>query len=325
MDKILTQVETEAMAAISAPQAGGKESRTPKFSRCDFRQAGEISKEQSRAVSSLHETFAAHVSNSLGAYLRVAIDFSLITVEQLIYSEFLSQLPDPTYLASVSIPSLDSSGLIQMDLSLAFPIIDIVLGGLGRDEPQDRDITEIEEQVLESVIRVICRELQGTWSAVLDLAFNFDRREAQTQLSGLMPSSERVLVLTFEVRTPETHGGLMLAFPAVVSNTLLRKLSAQFSHTRRPAASHNQERLRDRLLGMHFQAALTMPGTLVSIERLLGLEPGSVLVLEHRVTEPIRLAVGGKHMFLASPVSCGRQRGAQIVDFLPLSPGSAKE
>lgn len=328
MSKILSQEEIDSLlrASRGPSEKESKARAASKFVRCNFRQAGQVSKEQVRSVSALHDTFALHVTNSLSAYLRVGMDVNLISVEQIAYSEFLARLPyDLTYLASINIIPLDAAALVQMDLSLAFPIIDLVLGGLGKDEPEERAITEIEEQILENVVRIICRELQSTWKTVFNAEFRFARREITQQVSGLMLASEKVLALGFEIRMPDTTGMLSVAFPAVVSNALLRKLAVQWSQTKPASASGNSGRLRDRLLGTRFPVELSLPETPVRMQELLAIEPGKVIVLKHRVTEPIRLAVSSKDMFLAMPVSCGRQRGAQVTGAIPLAANAHKE
>ena len=328
MSKSLSQEEIDALLQASR-KPSDKESKAlaaAKFVRCNFRQAGQVTKDQVRSVSSLHETFALRVTNSLGAYLRVGMDVNLISVEQIAFSEFLARLPyDLTYLASVNIIPLEAAGLFQMDLSLAFPVIDLVLGGLGKDEPEERAITEIEEHILENVMHIICRELQATWNTVFNTEFRFGRREVTQQASGLMLASEKVLALGFEIRMPDTTGLLSVAFPAVVSNALLRKLAVQWSQVKHPSAAGNSDRLRDRLQGTRFPIELSLPETPVRMQELLAIEPGKVIVLKHRVTEPIRLAVSGKNMFQAMPVSCGRQRGAQVTSTISLVEETHKE
>ncbi|HUA01649.1 MAG TPA: FliM/FliN family flagellar motor switch protein [Candidatus Aquilonibacter sp.] len=328
MSKILSQDEIDALlrASRKSSEKEDKARAAQKYARCNFRQAGQVSKEQVRSVSTLHDNFALHVTNSLSASLRVGMDVNLISVEQIAFSEFLARLPyDLTYLASINIVPLEAAALVQMDLSLAFPIIDLVLGGLGKDEPEERAITEIEEQILENVIRIICRELQATWNTVFSTEFRFARREVTQQVSGLMLASEKVLALGFEIRMPDTTGLMSIAFPAVVSNALLRKLAAQWSQTKPLGASGNSDRLRERLQGARFAVELSLPETPVRMQELLGIELGKVIVLRHRVTEPIRLAISGKDMFYALPVSCGRQRGAQVTGRIPLIAATNKE
>src|SRR5205814_5542732 len=98
----------------------------------------------------------------------------------LTYREFLSWIPEVTYLASCKLAPFNASGLMQLDLGIAFSLIDMLLGGEGAGEPPAREITEIEEQVLETAMRIICRELQSAWQA-LALEFQFEQRQQPGQ------------------------------------------------------------------------------------------------------------------------------------------------
>jgi flagellar motor switch protein FliM len=327
MEKILSQEEIDAL--FHATQKGEIPASAPKIKErnvksFDIRVVGQISKEQVRALSALHETFARNITNSLGAYLRVAFDVNLVSVEQLNYSEVLSRLPDLTYLCSLRIRPFEALAVLQMDLSLAFPIMDLVLGGLGGSAFESRDLTEIEEQILESVVRIIARELQSSWAHVLDVEFEFDQRHQSSQASVLIPPSERSLALSFEIKMPVSHGILNVTFPAVASNALFRKLTAQSSYYKRANSAAYTNQLRERMLDGEFLVDFRLPPVPICVRDLTELQPGDVLPLHHRVDQPGVLLVAGKEMFLAHPVACGNSRGGQILQRLSILPDSHK-
>lgn len=324
MEKVLNQEEIDALfksaqarsgnaphsPASPAPSAGGVKRR--EVTARDIRQSGQLSKEHVRAVSMLHDSFARNLTHNLAAYLRGQFEVNLVSVEQLSYAEFLQRVPEVTYFASINLMPADSVGAMQIDLPLAFPIIDLMLGGLGKVGTEVREITEIEEQILESVVRVICREMQSAWQPLLEVEFNFDSRQQQAQILQLMPPNEKVLALSFEIRMPEVRGMLNFAFPAVISNALLRRLSKQWSYRRRRTMSHSAESLGQQMMDCPFEAQLELPPTTVSVREMLLLRPGSVLMLKHRAQSPGLLRVGGKDLFTAYPVRSGAARGAQI-------------
>src|SRR5205085_9416540 len=130
------------------------------------------------------------------------------------------------------------------------------LGGEGKGGDLEHEITEIEEQIIESVMRIICRELQATWQAI-SLQFNFDQRQPVAQAQRLMPPEEKNLCLSLEIRMAETRGTLNLAVPAVVSNTLLRKISAEMSYQRPRSAMDARHRLEAKLLDCGFEVELS--------------------------------------------------------------------
>jgi flagellar motor switch protein FliM len=276
-------------------------------------------------VTTLHETFARRLGNSLGAYLRVGFEMNLVSVEQILYSEFLNRLPDLTYLASLRIMPIDAIATIQADLSLVFPIVDLVLGGTGVDPVEPRELTEIEEQIFETVARLLARDLQTTWAPVLEIDIQFDQRQQHAQIQGLLLPTEKVLSLTFEIRLPGSHGTLNLSFPAVVANALLRKLSAQWSHFERIPSRAARRQVQARLLESRFTVELNLPPSRLSIREVVAIEPGKVLVLPKRVEEPIQLNVAGKAMFRAYPIRHGPNRGARIDRRIPLGASSKGE
>lgn len=315
MEKILTQEEIDALFraaqgrnAESANAPAAERTLTP----CNFRQSARISKEQLRSVSLLHELFARNLTHSLGAYLRLAFEVNLVSAEQLNYGEFLQRILEVTYLVSMSIRPVGVPAAIEIDLPLAFPIIDVLLGGAGRVEPTVREITEIEEQILESVVRIIGRELENTWHPVLDVQFAFDGRLRQADIARLMPPSEKILSLSFEIRMPEARGTLNLALPAAVANGLLRKLTQQASYRKQRGTTDSTSRLRRRLDQCVFPLQLVLPKQRVRVALLVALEQGDVLKLNHSVSEPANLLVSGRELFTARPVRTGSRRAAQV-------------
>jgi len=327
MEKILNQEEIDALfrATRKGQLSSGKKQASQKVvTEFSLRETSQINKDQVRALSNLHESFARNIANSLGAYLRVGFDFSLVSVEQLTYSEILSRLPELTYLCSMRMQPIEAVGLLQMDLAVAFPIMDLVLGGPGSGNVEMRDLTEIEEQILESVVRIMTRELQTAWAAVLPLEIEFDQRQQSSHAQVLMGSTERCLALSFEIKMPDAHGVMNITLPAVASNALMRKLSAQTAYFKRGGSAVHIFMLQRLLLDAGFDVELCLPPSPVSVRDLTDITVGQVLPLLQPVEKPATVYVADKEMFDAYPVACGRVRGAQILHRNSIIPASRK-
>jgi len=315
LEKVLNQEEIDRLfkaAQGSAPAAAPIKRRTTQ--ECDFRQAGQLSKDQVQQVTLLHETFAPNLANSLGAYLRVGFQTSLVSVEQLAYGDFLGRVPEQTYFATVALSPLEEWASIQLDLPLVFPIIDLLLGGPGQSLEEQRDLTEIEEHIIESIVAIICRELQTTWQPVLPLEFKVGQRLKKAQIMTLMSPAERVLNLSFEIRLTDIRGTLNLIFPPVVSNMLLRKLAQQGMARRRRPSADDAARIRERLLDAKFTVQLDLPHIPIRIGEIVDLEVGKVLHLRQLLNVPMTVAVNGCPAFSGAPVSCGPMRGGLIYE-----------
>ena len=153
MEKVLNQEEIDAMVrtARGGARSGQAKTHEPVVSPWDIRQAGQIGRDQMRAISVLHEGFARNLTQALGAYLRIVFETALVSAEHLTFREYLQRMPEVTYMCSCLLAPLEVSALLQLDLSIAFPVIDLLLGGEGKSGVESREITEIEEQILESL------------------------------------------------------------------------------------------------------------------------------------------------------------------------------
>lgn len=327
MDKILNQEDIDALfrAARNGPVKKGPAPAERKVTKFDIRKVGQINKEQMRALSVLHETFARNITNSLSAYLRVAVEANIASIEQLNYSEIVTRMSEMTYLCTIRVKPLETLALLQMDLALAFPIMDLILGGTGNSEGIElRDLTEIEEQILESIVGILTRELQTAWAAVLEVAFEFEQRQPSSQAAQLMPATERNLALSFEFKVLESRGMLNITLPGVVSNALLRKLSTQFSYAKRAGSHTHVDQIREQMLHGSFPMSLKLPSIKVRVQELMALRVGQVLPLDHPLDQPAILSVAEEEMFMAYPVSCGDVRGCQVEKRASIIPTSRK-
>jgi len=234
-------------------------------------------------------------------------------VEQLTYRELLGRLPETAYYASFRMHPGDNLAAMQMDLSLAFPMIDLLLGGQGSNDDRVREITEIEEQILEVVARIVAKELGTAWIP-LGIEFAFDGRQQASQLQRLMPPTEKILSLSFELRMSNSRGSLNLTFSAVASNALQRKLSKDWDYRRPSREADADGRLKHKLLDCRFSVMLGAVNIPIAMTRLLDLRPGDVLPLRHPVDAPLALLVAGHPSFTARAVRSSNLRAAQVFD-----------
>jgi flagellar motor switch protein FliM len=73
----------------------------------DFKRPERVSKDQMRALQTLHEGFARNFGASLSGFLRTIVEVKVATCEQMTYSEFISGLPNPTSFNLIGSDKLD--------------------------------------------------------------------------------------------------------------------------------------------------------------------------------------------------------------------------
>jgi flagellar motor switch protein FliM len=202
MEKQLAQESIDALfAAAQASTAASvdaiRNNTLPEL--YNFSHAGQISNDELRAISLVNDQFARNLMHTMGAWLRTRLEVKLVAGEQLPYVEFVDRLPKPTYVCSIQLEPFDLQGLVELDLALASPIVDVLLGGEGQSAAV-RELTDIEEEILASVLKIVVQELNGAWHPV-GLQMAFVKRESDSNIQRIMGASEKILCVSFEVRS----------------------------------------------------------------------------------------------------------------------------
>jgi len=136
----------------------------------DFRRPDRIAKEQLRAIHQLHENFARSLASSLSAYLRAYVMVNLVSVEQLSFLEFSRSMPSPTCIVTLAMKPFDGSAVLELNPSMVFPILEMLLGGSGKSTYKvNREITEIEQSILDGLFRIILHDLREAWMPISNI------------------------------------------------------------------------------------------------------------------------------------------------------------
>lgn len=299
MTRQLSQAEIDALLVAAAPH--GHEPRHPanaamQVSRYNFRRPDRVSKEQLRSLHFLHDRYAVNLSSSLSAFLRAVTEVSIVSVEQFAYSEFLMSCPDPTAFYSFAMLPVEGMAALEINPSIAFTMIDRMLGGTGQTPAPNRALTEIEQNVLDSVVKLLLEHLTETWRAIAELQFRIQDRETRPQMLRVTGPNEIVILLAFELRIAETRGMLSLCFPAAMIESMGDKFAQGWQRTRRQPTPAEQERLAVNIGRIPLKVT-TLLETRLPARELLALKPGDVISLGHAVSSPVGVNVGQVRRF----------------------------
>jgi flagellar motor switch protein FliM len=319
MDKILSQDEINALfstmatdgavVAESADKPSLPETNAVKY---DFIRSDRLAKDQIRSIHQLHTQFARHLTSSLSAYLRALVEVSLISVDQVSYLEFLKQVSDPTLFCSLSMLPMHGNVAMEISPPLAFPIIDILLGGPGKPPSEIRSLTEIEMQIVEGFIKLALLSLKEAWRPLVAIEPKLESTETKPQMLQLVASGEAVVAIGFEVKVGENSGMLNLCIPSVMLKMNRALLDLQRRH--RQAESRGSEI--EKISGILRNAAITLTSEVrdksVMVEDLLSVMAGDTIQVNHAVGEPILLNVGGVPKFYGQIIERRGKRAFEI-------------
>ena len=278
---------------------------------CNFRYAGRLSNENARALTALHEKFAISVTNSLELYLGTSLRLKLLSLEQMAILDYTSKIASNSYLLPCALNVMESNFLIEMDIALIFPIIDLLLGGAGTASEDTRELTDIDEEIMQSVTALIIKEVERSWRT-LNLSLTPGRCIKPAMIQQVFLANEKLVLLMFEMTLGGTTGPFNIVLPTSFVGFLLRHLKAAQSKKISSLRLLRNPSLRERILDCDFTVAADITQMRVVVKDLIDLKPGTILKMNAPVRTPGRLTVEDVEIFEALPVRNGARKAAQL-------------
>jgi flagellar motor switch protein FliM len=329
MPDILDQSEVDALlAAVDSGTIEEEKREARVFSRgrrdlesldvreYDFKRPERVSKDQMRALQTLHEAFARNFGASLSGFLRTIVEVKVATCEQMTYSEFISGLPNPTSFNLISTDKLEGQMCLEVSPLIIYPIIDRLLGGTSQDLfiPQ-RPMTLIETRLIGNVTARGLAALSEAWAGLKPMAFTITATESNPQLVQIVPPNEVVVVVGFELKMSNRAGTMNLCIPYNVIEPVIEELSAQswFSAAR----NQKSKTLEDQIGRGLSRAGLTVTGLLantsITLRDLMEMSVGDVIATDKPAAQNVVLCVEGERKFLAQIGQFKGKRALRIV------------
>jgi flagellar motor switch protein FliM len=347
MSNVLDQSEVDALlAAVDTGQVGGGSSSSsggmggsgsPQvFSRhgkpasldvhvYDFKRPERVSKDQMRALEALHEGFGRNFGAALSGYLRTIIEVNVANIEQLTYSEFIHSLPNPTCFNLLKAEQLEGQLCLEISPLIIYPVIDRLLGGSNADLfiPQ-RPLTQIEQRLVQRITDRATHHLSEAWTNLTPVTFKVDDFESNPQLVQIVPPNETVVVVGFELKMGNRAGTMSLCIPYNVIEPIMGVLAAQnwFSYQRKAGQQDHVRKLTSSLSTAPVEMRAFLAQTTISVNDLLGLQPGDIITTEKDQAADVLIQVEGKNKFLGQ---LGQFKGTRAIRITRLCQQPAAE
>jgi flagellar motor switch protein FliM len=322
MNEVLSQEEIDQLlmavnSTTDKDSIGAKPvNETRKIKVYDFKRPDKFSKEQIRTITVMHETFARLITTALSAQLRSLVHVHVASVDQLTYEEFLRSIPTPTLLTIIDMDPLKGNAILEIDPAITFCMIDRLFGGKGEGVKLTRELSDIEQSVMEGIIVRLLSNMREAWTQVIDLRPRLGGIETNPQFAQIVPPSEMVVLVTLETKVGDEEGMMNLCIPYVTIEPIIGKLSSQFwfSSVRQSATSQYLGILKQKLSNVDMDLVAEVGTINVPIRDVLALRVGDTVRLSTvRYNDPLVLKVGNVRKFLCQPGVVGKKRAVQVI------------
>jgi len=269
----------------------------------DFKKPPKFANDHKRTLQFINENYARLVQSFLSGYLRSLVQVDVLSVDALQYSEFSNSLANPVVLGIVDFSPLNGSIIFEMDPSIAYSLIDRILGGRGSAMDRVRSFTEIELAILERIIIQILNLMREPWESIISIKPRLEKIETNAQFAQIIHPNEMVALITLNVVVGEVKGMINICIPHMVVEPIMPKLSTKlwFTNIENEKIEHNKQDIEFKIEHTYVPVRALLGRTVINVSEFLDLQAGDVIPLETSVNGDLEVLVGDLPKFHAKP------------------------
>lgn len=201
-----------------------------------------------------------------------AIDVSLDEVTSTRFGEFMGNVALPAMIGVFQVKQWESFGLVTVESSLIYAIVDALLGGRGSQTPMvidGRAFTSIETRLVGRVIELALADFAKAFAPIEPVNIDLQRIETNPRFAAIASSSNICAVATFRVDMDGRGGRFSILLPYATLEPVRHKLLQRFM---------GEKSGRDSIWEAHMAAEVRK--TNVSVNVVLGEKPMALAELE---------------------------------------------
>ncbi len=305
MADILSQEEIDALLEV-VEEDGTTESiekddllQQKSITLYDFKRPNRVSKEQLRAFRGIHDKMARSLSSQISSMMRSIVEIQLHSVDQMTYGEFLMSLPSPTSFNVFSMKPLDGNGVVEVNPTIAFPMIDRLLGGKGDPYEATREFSDIELNLVDTILKVVMQNTKDAWGPITDIYPMVEAKETSPNVVQIVAQNEIVIMVVMEIIIGHSSGMMNFCYPVISLEPVLSRLASRDLNLGETNSkkSRNKE-LKVLLGGASVGIEAVLGSAELSLREVMDLKRDDLIRLDRPADDTVLITVDGNEKFI---------------------------
>lgn len=175
-----------------------------------------VSYERLPMLDIIFDRMVRMMSTSLRNFTSDNIEVSLDNITSVRFGDYLNTIPLPAMLGVFRAEEWDNYGLMTVDSSLIYSIVDVLLGGrrgTAAMRIEGRPYTTIEQTLVERMISLVLKDMCGAFEPLSPVNFTFDRLETNPRFANIARPQNAAVLIRLRVDMEDRGGRLEALFP----------------------------------------------------------------------------------------------------------------
>jgi len=262
----------------------------------------------------INQRFTRLFRNSLSSTLRKVLDVSTVSTDTVKFGEFIKSLPVPASLHIFKMDPLRGFALFIAESKLVFALVDTFFGGGGNVSMkiEGRDFTTIEQRMIKKVVLMALEDFEKAWKPVHNVTISFVRSEVNPQFAAIVPPTDVVVVILFEIEMDQVSGTITVCLPYSTIEPIIGKLKAGFQSDQLEVDQLWIKRLRERMLEAQVEVVVELGKAIITSKDLVNFKVGDIIQLDNDVNDELNVKIEGVSKFRGYPGTMKGNKAVQV-------------
>ena len=237
------------------------------------------------------------LSTALRNFTSENVDVSLDSMVSLRFEDYLNSIPLPALLVVFRAVEWENFGLVTVDSSQIYAMVDILLGGRKTAKPlrvEGRPYTTIEQDIVKRMVDIVLAEMGSAFEPLSPASFHFDRLETNPRFATITRPGNPVLLVRFRIDMVEDRGGMLEVLLPHTTLEPIRDLLLQMFM----GENFGQDTVWEKHLGKELRNTVVeieaiLEQKQVTLKDVMSLKVGSTLLMDCKADDPVTLRCGG--------------------------------
>jgi flagellar motor switch protein FliM len=281
--------------------------------RHDFRRTKTLDRFHVHTVGMVLESFARLATTPLSTVLRQPCSLSLVSLDQVTWAEASQSLDNTLHFVTFALPPAPGSCVLALPIAEALAIVDLRLAGSGEGDYPERILTEIEQELLSSVLASVLDELRRAMARLQPTEPRLEQHESNVQFLTIAAPGDTTLLARFDLaigNRPASQLTMCLPLPTVRQLVEPAGPAGEPDDTSGSASTEARRRLHEVPLDL----VLQFPSFGSTPAALLNLAVGDELHLGLATDRPLEVRAEGQLIALATIGRSGVRKACCITE-----------
>ncbi len=255
------------------------------------------------------------MSTSLRNFTSDNIEVSLDNITSVRFGDYLNSIPLPAMLAVFRAEEWDNHGLMTIDSSLIYSIVDVLLGGrrgTAAMRIEGRPYTTIEQTLIERMISVILKDMCAAFEPLSPVSFIFDRLETNPRFATIARPPNAAVLIKLRVDMEDRGGRCEILFPYATLEPIRELLLQRFMGEKFGRDSIWEGHLATELWSAEIGLNAILDEQTMSLNEVMKFEIGQTLVFNKTPNDEVVLKCGEVPMLSGALGRSGQMMALKI-------------